>query len=329
MSTGTETGPSGRTLAWLRSTGHEPESWDALPGDVSPRRYFRLHLADGRRVIVAVYPSSVADACARFLTTSSLLTEARIPIPAVLASDCDRGLMVLEDVGEETLFDRRARDWTHLEPWLAKGVELARRIAEIDTQKLEGLNPPLDRDLLERELEKTWRVFLVPAGITPDTEPGRALAQAFGDVASRLVASPLVACHRDFMARNLVPQADGSLVVLDHQDLRLGPVGYDLASLTNDSLFPPPELIAKLLAGRGDGAPSLEQVELAALQRTFKAIGTFAEFAGRGSARHLPLIRPTLVRALELLETRFGDLPLDALRRSLAHWLSPLSESIC
>ena len=36
----------------------------------------------------------------------------------------------------------------------------------------------------------------------------------------------------------------------------------------------------------------------AATQRTLKAIGTFAAFALRGSARHLPLVGPTLRRAL-------------------------------
>ena len=61
-------------------------------------------------------------------------------------------------------------------------------------------------------------------------------------------------CHRDFMVRNLMPlRGRRGLVVLDHQDLRLGPPLYDLASLLNDTLFPPPEAEEALLAA---AAPS-------------------------------------------------------------------------
>jgi aminoglycoside/choline kinase family phosphotransferase len=87
--------------------------------------------------------------------------------------------------------------------------------------------------------------------------------------------------------------------VLDHQDLRLGPPGYDLASLLNDSLFPPPEIADPLrrVAGVDERA-----YRLAAVQRTLKAVGTFAAFAARGSPQHLPLVGPTLRRCLENLQ---------------------------
>jgi aminoglycoside/choline kinase family phosphotransferase len=104
------------------------------------------------------------------------------------------------------------------------------------------------------------------------------------------------------MARNLMPlEEDGraALVVLDHQDLRLGPPAYDLASLLNDTLFPPPELEERLLARAGWSAPAKRQgYHRTAAQRSLKAIGTYASFANRGARRHLPLIAPTLRRAL-------------------------------
>nr|HPK65586.1 phosphotransferase [Thermoanaerobaculia bacterium] len=63
-----------------------------------------------------------------------------------------------------------------------------------------------------------------------------------------------MACHRDYMVRNLLPVGDGEVAavgVIDHQDLRLGPPWYDLASLCNDSLFPPPELVEVWLDDAG------------------------------------------------------------------------------
>lgn len=329
MSSTADAAPSPNALSWLRSRGYRPLRSTALAGDVSPRRYFRVHLEGGDTVIAAFYPPPIADACARFLVTGSLLAEAGVPVPEVLASDCDAGWMLLEDVGPETLFDQRAGGWSRLEPWLRKAANLAGRIAEIDAARVTELSPPLDRDLLERELDKTWQAFLVPSGLTPDVEPGSLVAQALARVVVRLATVPHVVCHRDFMVRNLVPRADGSLVVLDHQDLRLGPSGYDFASLTNDSLFFSRDAITRLLAESHGRVPSLEQVELAALQRTFKAIGTYADFARRGSDRHLPLIPPTLERALALLHRHFPDMPIAGLRRALSRWLSPARGTIC
>jgi aminoglycoside/choline kinase family phosphotransferase len=105
------------------------------------------------------------------------------------------------------------------------------------------------------------------------------------------------------MARNLVPLATPhELGVLDHQDLRQGPSFYDLASLLNDSLFPPLELESALL----DRCISNEGEKLAyhraALQRTVKVVGTFEAFARSGNPTRRPLIPPALSRALYHLE---------------------------
>ena len=75
-----------------------------------------------------------------------------------------------------------------------------------------------------------------------------ALRAALDTLCASLGDEPPVPCHRDFMVRNLMPLPNGALVVLDHQDLRLGPPLYDLASLLNDTLFPPPAAEEALLA---------------------------------------------------------------------------------
>ena len=84
--------------------------------------------------------------------------------------------------------------------------------------------------------------------------------------------------------------------MLDHQDLRLGPPFYDLASLLNDTLFPPPEAEEALLAAVAPSPAERVRYHRAAAQRTLKAVGTYATFARRGANRHLPLIPPTLAQ---------------------------------
>ena len=96
---------------------------------------------------------------------------------------------------------------------------------------------------------------------------------------------------------------DGSLVIIDFQDARMGPDTYDLASLLRDSyvdLAAPQvdELIAYFLAlqhgasgvTREDAAEFGRRFDLMALQRNLKALGTFGyQTVVRGNTRVHPI----------------------------------------
>jgi hypothetical protein len=276
---------------------------EELRGDVSSRSYCRVRLARGSTAVLASYPVELFPACQRFLTSTRLLQGIEIPVPVVLEADCQAGLMLLEDVGDESLFDLSPRAWNELEPLLEQAVDISCRIRELPTNLVEPLNPVLDGDLLWQELEKTWEVFLRPRALTGSAELTAALERALRNLCETLGAEPLSANHRDFMARNLMlPSRSGPPVVIDHQDLRLGPRFYDLASLMNDSLFPPHSLETDLLSDLIQTEEDRASYHRAAVQRTLKATGTFAGFAKHGNERHLALIPPTLTRALHHLE---------------------------
>lgn len=294
---GAATGPA-ELAAWLAAApaGREVRP---LPGDVSPRRYFRVTLGDGANAILATYPPEVRGACPRFLHTTGILGAAGVRVPRVLASDCEAGWMLVEDLGPDTLGDwGRGRPWSELAGYFGKAVEIAARIARLPLDGLAELNPRLGRELLARELAQTWGLFLEPRGLVADPALAADLRSALDALCEALGAETPVPCHRDFMVRNLMPVpggAEGDLAVLDHQDLRLGPPLYDLASLLNDTLFPPADAEEALLAAAlptGDR----ERYDRAAAQRTLKAVGTYAKFALQGADRHVPLIAPTLAR---------------------------------
>lgn len=288
--------------AWLASSGFALRESRPLPGDVSPRRYTRLTGPDGGTAILATYPPEIRDICPRFLRTAALLEQAGVPVPRVLASSCDEGWMLLEDLGPETLGEwGRGRPWSELRPWFERALDLADRIGRIPVEEVDGLNPRLGRELLRKELAQTWDLFLQPRGLTGGESLTRALSAALDEICANLDAETPVSCHRDFMVRNLMPVSGAGvgreLVVLDHQDLRLGPPAYDLASLLNDTLFPPPDVEEALIGGWVEPV----QYHRAAAQRTLKAVGTYASFALRGADRHLPLVPLTLGRCLDHL----------------------------
>ncbi|HEX9943562.1 MAG TPA: phosphotransferase [Thermoanaerobaculia bacterium] len=310
--------------AWLASAGFAPREIEPLPGDVSPRRYFRAVLADGGSAILATYPAEARDTCLRFLRTTAILEGAGVRVPRVLAGDCEAGWMLVEDLGPRTLGEwGRDKPWSELGAWFEHALDLAERISHLPADGLAELNPALGRELLARELAQTWDLFLEPQGLVRDPALAADLRAALDALCDHLGAEPPVPCHRDFMVRNLMPLPEaGKLAVLDHQDLRLGPPLYDVASLLNDTLFPPPAAEEALLAAAvfpGDR----ERYHRAAAQRTLKAVGTYASFARRGATRHLPLIGPTLARFVD----HFAGVPEgEGLAARLAEAWSPALE---
>jgi aminoglycoside/choline kinase family phosphotransferase len=311
--------------AWLAGYGLRLREIDRLPGDVSLRRYARLELDDldgGSTAILALYPPEVRATCPRFLRTTELLAGAGVRVPRVLGAACASGWMLLEDLGPQTLGDWRDRPWDELAPYFGDALEAAGRIARLPAESVAELNPPLGRELLAKELAQTWNLYLEPHGLTGGPALTAALRAALDEICANLAADPPVPCHRDFMARNLMPLPptpplpNAGVAVLDHQDLRLGPPAYDLASLLNDTVFPPAAAEEALLAVAAPSPEDRLRYHRAAAQRTLKAVGTYTAFSLRGADRHLPLVGPTLARGLAHLERVPEGAPLAAeLRR--------------
>src|SRR5215203_2358710 len=288
-------------VAWLQSAGFAPREIQPLPGDVSPRRYFRAVFEDRPSAIFATYPAEVRGTCERFLRTTAILDGAGVRVPRVFASDCEAGWMLVEDLGPDTLGDwGKGRPWSELDPWFERALDLAARVSRLPADGLAELNPVLGGELLARELKQTWDLFLEPEGLVSDPALAADLRAALDAMCGHLGAEAPVPCHRDFMVRNLMPlSGTGELAVLAHQDLRLGPPLYDVASLLNDTLFPPADAEAAILNAVAASPADRARYHRAAAQRTLKAVGTYASFARRGADRHLPLIPPTLARFVD------------------------------
>lgn len=282
-----------RLVGWLAAGGLAGACIEPLAGDVSARRYARIRPRAGGSLLAVLYPPELAAARTRFVAAAALLTRAGVRVPAIHRDDAAAGILLVEDLGPRTLCERTDLDWAARRPYFEAAIDALRRIAAIPLAEVERLgSPPLDAALLERELAGTIEVFLAPRGLAPTP-----FVAGLRELCRRLGAGPLVACHRDFMARNLMPLGGDRVAVIDFQDLRPGPAAYDLASLLNDSLFAPQPLERQWLElALPPGGEPLDYSRAVA-QRTLKAVGTFTRFAAAGNARHLPLIPPSLARA--------------------------------
>jgi aminoglycoside/choline kinase family phosphotransferase len=160
-----------------------------------------------------------------------------------------------------------------------------------------------------------------PAGAVADARS--LLHRLCGDVHGTSARRPMVLCHRDYHARNLLVVSGDSgagLAVIDFQDMRRGPRAYDLASLAWDPYVSLPDsLVGDLVeTWRPEDVASGDwhaEVALAAGQRLLKAAGSYAYLAReRGLPRFRRWLEPALRRAMDRLA---GWEHRDELRRAL------------
>lgn len=295
-----------------------------LSGDASTRRYCRVRSGPGApipSVVVMRYPDEPPEGEELpFLNVHRYLTAAGVPVPAVYRSDPKANLLFLEDAGDTTLEDE-ARESGAAEtlPLYEQCVEILVRIQAEGTRALDGKAIPLRLAFDVAKFSEEIDFFFLHAvrgygGIPLSDAQERAIEDRFLPVLERLSRLPRVLAHRDFHSRNVMvlsrDRVPGhrNLRILDFQDARMGNVYYDLASLLRDSYVTLPEDMEDRLCrawrdaatrdirnAAGDPGAFVHLLDLSALQRNVKAIGTFGDQAhNRGKRLYLRFIPPTV-----------------------------------
>lgn len=231
-----------------------------LRGDASTRSYYRIDLvaehAGTRTMIVMQLPADALKSDEGtsgqpptelpFLNVQRLMEERGVPVMTVHAVDMNAGVLLLEDLGDETFFERLQH--TPLERWRQHYAVAIDVLADMHARMQApddnciAYQRSFDEKLLRWELDhfREWGLEALTGPL-----PTRARAEldaCFDDLVTQLLALPQGFVHRDFQSRNLmwVPRGTGDglrdeLVVIDFQDALLGPRVYDLVALLCDS----------------------------------------------------------------------------------------------
>ena len=330
---------------------------EALPSDASARRYVRLRLSGKGAPASAIamllpddQPAHVSEELTNqdgqegsvaelpFLNLHRYLTGRGVAVPALFATALERGVLLLEDVGDRSLA-RAALDSLagaeqagpaplpapRVEDLFAAAVDTLAQIAAAirhPDPRCQAFEQRYDRSLIGLELDVVSSHGLAPSDQGPARDPAadREMKLALDRLGDAIAAEPDVLMHRDYHAWNLHLDAAGAIRVLDFQDALVGPALYDLASLFTDrdsDRFVTPELerglverFARALAERG-GPVWLNPRELrrqylqAVAYRTLRVIGRFRFLAIEkqkpGYLRFLPRMARQTRRALEEL----------------------------
>lgn len=275
-----------------------------LAGDAGTRRYFRVDHPQLGTAILVLHPLDEAgrtdETYFEFRALQAYLDPV-LRVPTILqAHDGDRCLL-LEDLGDVSLEERLTTHPEEEQAWAMKaGWVLATWLGPLTL----GAPPRsffMARSFDEPKFAFEWsfcREHFFQEFLQKD--PPRWLDRLMEDLHESQAGRANFLAHRDFHVRNLMVQGD-RLVVIDFQDARRGAATYDLASILYDGYWDwSPEagrlLVAAVRQELGWSDSDLwEELNLSAVQRNLKALGTFGfQLLHRGKARFAPAIPRTL-----------------------------------
>ncbi len=296
-------GAEERARRWLaRSSLPAASRVELLAGDASDRRFVRVRPDGSPSRVLVVHTGPIDPVALPLVQVADLFRRLPVPVPAVLDTDAELGIVVLEDLGDETLevVLSRLPAGEH-EAWYRNATALiatiqqgGRRLADGGASGAEPFRLAFDAAKLRWELRFFLDHFVAGyrrRALTPAARS--ALEVELGTLADEMAGEPRVLCHRDFHSRNLMAHR-GRLYAIDFQDARMGPDTYDLVSLLRDAYAQLDaasvgRLIAhyQALAGIGDGDALRQRFRRTTIQRTLKALGTFGyQIAARGNDRY-------------------------------------------
>jgi aminoglycoside/choline kinase family phosphotransferase len=312
-----------------------------VAGDASGRAYFRTVGVKPSRILVNSPPATEKNDA--FLAVRSILAEAGVRVPAVIAADLGRGYMLLEDLGDKLLLSALNND--SVNALYQSAFDVLLQIASLDEKTLESGEKALnsyDDSLLSEELGRFSEWFV--CGLLAYS-PSRKEASLINNLSRMLIANaleqPRVLVHRDFHSRNLMLTDSGELAVIDYQDAVLGPVTYDLVSLLRDCYvsWPVESVEAWALQYRdllfqesgvnpADDEQFIRWFDLMGLQRHLKVLGTFARLYLRdGKLTYLDDLPLVLEYVAQMLDKYAAELLICAeFRQWFNDVLSPLIE---
>ena len=296
-----------------------------LAGDASTRRYYRIRMAPGSplsSLILMQYPDEIAPGGELpFVNVHRYLAGAGVPVPEIYFGQPAAKQLFLEDAGDLMLEGAvaEARSADDFLPHYERCMEILVRIQSDGTRILDGGAMParlaFDVPKFAEEIDFFFAHAVRDYGKVALTEgEERAIEDMLLPFLSELAALPRVLAHRDYHSRNVMvmaparPGGTPGLRILDFQDARMGNVFYDLCSLLRDSYVTLPEKVvdhltyvyrhaapADLKRMAGDRGTFAYRLDLAALQRNIKAIGTFGNQAvNRGKTIYLKFIPRTV-----------------------------------
>lgn len=284
------------------------ENIEKLTGDASTRKYYRIWTTKKSYVACLDNPTTDGQDEPSFLKLQKILNDEQVRVPQIYDRELSTGYILEEDLGDVTFLKDIAQVSSVGDEFIyyKKAIDLMSSIHQIDTSKYSNeafTKLAFDTEKLYAEMEFTKKYFLkMYLGLDVSSQSIEILYKKLYEMCFKISNEPRTLVHRDYHSRNLMIK-DGEQIVIDFQDARMGTPLYDLVSLLEDCYYQLNEGNKEKLIKyyyenyfkKFDSKKSFiefkELYDMMAIQRVFKAIGSFAYiYADRKDLRYIKYI---------------------------------------
>lgn len=223
-----------------------------LGGHASYRIYYRvtgnsksfiiMELSKETAVSEEICKSQNTDSKIPFIDIQKYLEKSNFSVPKVFAYLEKDGLLLLEDLGDQTLESTVINtDNANLLKYYTEAVNdlITLQKYSLNGGKCVCFNREFDFDLLKWELDHFTEWFINAFKNAQLTNNDSCqIEKYFSQIANEICQLPQILVHRDYQCRNIMVQehsADFRLRHIDFQDALMGPLPYDLVALLRDS----------------------------------------------------------------------------------------------
>ena len=255
-----------------------------LAGDASTREYYRI-LATEESFIYCLQESFSDEN--DFLTIHKLFKKNKISVPDVFGVFDKDGGVLQQDLGDTSLLIElgEMNKWIEIEKIYKMVID---EILKIQSIPIAGVDEfikkrSFDKDKLSQEVAMTCEFFIKEMlGVRKKNIDS--IQEHWESICQKLGSASNVLCHRDLHSRNVMLLKE-QLYLIDFQDARMGRIQYDLVSLLEDCYTDISPIRESLITYYKTRAIELgiviendfdEIYNMVAIQRIFKAIGSFA-----------------------------------------------------
>jgi aminoglycoside/choline kinase family phosphotransferase len=309
---------------WLEKVIDKPiQSFEVASEDASFRRYFRVTTSSSSYILMDAPPD--LEPVEPFINIAHLLRQLDIHAPEVFENNKEQGFLLLEDLGNRTYLPELVHS---AGPLYSDAIKALVKLQSGNVDQHNIQLPNYDEKFLKKEMSVFIDWYVTEhLGSSLSDEQVKIWESTQNFLVEACLEQPQVLVHRDYHSRNLMVIGKNSPAVIDFQDMIVGPISYDLASLFKDCYIEWPraeqhQWLRQYLSLAKSEIPNhvfdMEQlirwVDLTGLQRHLKVLGVFSRLNYRDNKSQylddLPLVEKYIHQVVDLYPelTGFGNL---------------------
>ena len=262
--------------------------------EASGREYWRV--LDKKDSLVLCYLNPSLGDHLDFLKISNLLNANNISTADVIYHNPDIGVTLQKDLGDDdllTIFNEENK-----QDLLKGSLDLLAKIQRLPQEEI----PKLTHEELVDQMHLFKDIFCINF---LEVQPDNSIDDLILLATENIKQQPWVNCHFDFERRNLILHQD-KITVIDHQDMKIGPLGIDLSGILIDHYYPVNfadinillDYFSKQIKSKHSPEELFNFLKWGSIQRNLRSLGTlanlFTEHERSFRLKDLPMILSNL-----------------------------------